>query len=74
MSTTTDILKKLVDELGGTIIVATDRAIGFRDTDQTFRKLLVEGDSIILVQVSGPEKGMRAEIASLSSLLVLAPN
>jgi hypothetical protein len=69
MNSDLDLLKMLATDMGGTIICASGRAVGFRDTDNMFRKLVVHGDSVILEQVSGPERGKRAEVAKLSSLV-----
>ncbi len=74
MNTVLDLLKMLATNMGGTIICASGHAVGFRDTDNTFRKLVVQDDSVILEQVSGPERGKRAEVAKLSSLVVLLPS
>ena len=74
MNTVLDILKKLATDMGGTVICSSDRAVGFRDTDNTFRKFLILDDAVLIEQVSGPERGKRTEVAKLSSLIVLLPS
>ncbi len=69
MDRTLNLLKKMVTLSGGKIIVASGHAVGFRDTDNELRKLFAKGDLVFLEQVSGPERGKRAEVDTLSVLL-----
>lgn len=69
MDRTLNLLKKMVSCIGGQVIVTSGHVVGYRDTDNQFCKLFVKGDFIFLEQVSGPERGLKAEIATLSDLL-----
>jgi hypothetical protein len=72
MTATLRILNLIVREMGGRIISSAGRSVGFKDADNQIRKLTVVDDDIILEQISGPERGKRAGIATLSAMLKAA--
>ena len=65
------ILRELATGMGGTVIAQGERSIGFSMKDgkrKSLLKLAAVGDRVILEQVSGPDKGKKAEVASLSEI------
>ncbi len=69
MDPTLRLLRMIVREMGGRIISSGGRSVGFKDTNDQLRKLTVVDDDIILEQISGPDRGKKAEVACLSSLM-----
>jgi hypothetical protein len=69
MSKPKAVLEALVLGMSGKVVDLTDQFVDFLyEGEPCLYRLAVKGDSILLEAITGPEKGMSGEIASLSTL------